>query len=121
MAATLTDRLRAFLFLFFGVAPFGFGAARASSTGDFRMLGMAVGALLGALAARLIERRRRQPMGRWRAAMLAAIVGTLPAGALGHLYGATAVAGIWAVAAVLGGCYGLSRLVRPGVPELPPT
>jgi hypothetical protein len=116
MAASLINRLRAFLFLFFGVAPFGFGAARATSAGDLRMLGMAVGALLGALAARLIERRRREPLGRWQSAVLATLLATLPAGALGHLYGATALAGIWGVAAALGGCYGASRLVRPDLP-----
>lgn len=99
------------LAILIGILPFGFALFRAVSTGtDFRMLWMALAALLGATAVMALGKARSQP--RNVVLILTAIafaVGTLLAALTAILLGATAAFGIWAVAVVLAGCCAVSQ------------
>jgi O-antigen/teichoic acid export membrane protein len=98
-----------FLAILFRVAPFAFGLIRATQASDYRMLWMAVASLAGAAGVTLIARRQGRDSKEILAiSVLVLAVSTLLAGLTARLLGATAAAGIWAVALVFGLCWAIS-------------
>jgi hypothetical protein len=102
--------MKPLLSVLLAIAPFGAGLIRAMSARDFRLLWMACAAFVGAVLVRLIaKRRRRGPLG-------TLLVATVFAAATGYLLGATAAAGIWPMAFVLGLCLAASHALATGSP-----
>jgi hypothetical protein len=98
-----------FLAILFRVAPFAFGLLRATQASDYRMLWMAVASLAGAALVALMARRHGRDSKEILAiAAVVLAVSTLLAGLTARLLGATAAAGIWAVAIVFGLCWAIS-------------
>lgn len=98
-----------FLAILFRVAPFAFGLIRATQASDYRMLWMALASLAGATLVALIARRRtRESREVLALAVVVLGVSTLLAGLTARMLGATAAAGIWAVAIVFGLCWAIS-------------
>lgn len=98
-----------FLAILFRVAPFAFGLLRASRAGDYRMLWMAIASFAGAALVTLIARRQGRDSKEILAISVVVLaVATLLAGLTARLLGATAAAGIWAVAIVFGLCWAIS-------------
>jgi hypothetical protein len=98
-----------FLAILFRVAPFAFGLLRATQASDYRMLWMALASLLGAALVGLMARRHGRDSKEILAiAAVVLAVSTLLAGLTARLLGATAAAGIWAVAIVFGLCWAIS-------------
>jgi hypothetical protein len=98
-----------FLAILFRVAPFAFGLIRATQANDYRMLWMAVASLAGAALVALIARRHGRDSREILAiAAVVFAVSTLLAGLTARLLGATAAAGIWAIAIVFGVCWAIS-------------
>ena len=98
------------LSMLFGLAPIVFGANRCVTTGsDYRMFAMAVASFVGAMI--MVQ------TGKGRAGVAASsgavfFVATVIAACVAYLMGATAAAGIWAVAIVFGLCYAISDILR---------
>ena len=98
-----------FLAILFRVAPFAFGLLRASRASDYRMLWMAIASFAGAALVTLIARRQGRDSKEILAISVVIFgVATLLAGLTARLLGATAAAGIWAVAVVFGLCWAIS-------------
>ncbi len=98
-----------FLAILFRVAPFAFGLLRASRANDYRMLWMALASLIGfALVALMARRHGRDSKEILAISVVVLAVTTLLAGLTARLLGATAAAGIWAVAIVFGLCWAIS-------------
>jgi len=98
-----------FLAILFRVAPFAFGLLRASRAGDYRMLWMAIASFAGAaLVAFAARRHGRDSKEILAISVLVLAVATLLAGLTARFLGATAAAGIWAVALVFGLCWAIS-------------
>jgi hypothetical protein len=98
-----------FLAILFRVAPFAFGLLRASRADDYRMLWMAIASFAGAALVALVARRHgRDPKEILAISVVVLAVSTLLAGLTARLLGATAAAGIWAVALVFGLCWAIS-------------
>ena len=108
------------LSILFAIAPFAFGLIRVFQTGhDFRLLWMAFASFLGALMARIIAgTRSQQSNGVFVLSVLTFIIAAVLAGLTAYLLGATAPAGVWGVAFVLGFCWAaycaLNTLSLPG-------
>jgi FtsH-binding integral membrane protein len=113
----------------FAMAPIAFALIRAfRSNYDLRMLWMAFGAFAGAaVVMSLGGARRRSTRGLLVVAVVALIVAILVAGWIAIRFGATAAAGIWAVAFVLSLCWVMSHVLdtlsrpREELPEQQPT
>ena len=104
-------RHRSFYFfaILFRVAPFAFGLLRATQASDYRMLWMAIASFAGAALVGLIARRHGRDSKEILALSVVVLaVSTLLAGLTARLLGATAAAGIWAVAIVFGLCWTIS-------------
>jgi hypothetical protein len=98
-----------FLAILFRVAPFAFGLLRASRAGDYRMLWMAIASFVGAALVALLARRHGRDSKEILAISVVVLaVATLLAGLTARLLGATAAAGVWAVAIVFGLCWAIS-------------
>ena len=98
-----------FLAILFRVAPFAFGLLRASRAGDYRMLWMAIASFAGAALVALVARRHGNDSKEILAISIVVLaVATLIAGLTARLLGATAEAGVWAVAIVFGLCWAIS-------------
>ena len=101
------------LSLLFAAAPFGFGLIRAVSARDLRMLWMACAAFVGAALLRMVGKDRgRKSDDVVRPAAVTLVVTTALAGLTAYLLGATAAAGIWPVALVLGLCLATSHALH---------
>jgi hypothetical protein len=88
-------------------APFIFGLIRAATARDPRLLWMALAAFTGAALVRMIARVR--PSGGVVGVSIATLfLATVLAGSTAYLLGATAPAGIWMMAFVLGLCLAAS-------------
>ena len=98
-----------FLAILFRVAPFAFGLLRASRADDYRMLWMAIASFAGAALVAFVARRHGRDSKEILAISVVLLaVSTLIAGLTARLLGATAAAGIWAVALVFGLCWAIS-------------
>lgn len=98
-----------FLAILFRVAPFAFGLIRATQANDYRMLWMAIASLAGAaLVTVFAQRQGRDSKEILAISVVILAVATLLAGLTARLLGATAAAGIWAVALVFGFCWAIS-------------
>ena len=98
-----------FLAILFRVAPFAFGLLRASRADDYRMLWMAIASFAGAALVAFVARRHGRDSKEILAISVVVLaVSTLIAGLTARLLGATAAAGIWAVALVFGLCWAIS-------------
>lgn len=98
-----------FLAILFRVAPFAFGLLRASRADDYRMLWMAIASFAGAALVAFVARRHGRDSKEILAISVVVLaVSTLIAGLTARLLGATAPAGIWAVALVFGLCWAIS-------------
>ncbi len=96
-----------------GVAPVVYGLLRLLSfRHDYRGLWMALAASVfatGVLAASIGRRRSRHAA--LTQSLIILVISTLVAGVAGFISGATAAAGIWAVAFVMGACVAASSLL----------
>jgi hypothetical protein len=98
------------LSILFAAAPFGFGLIRAVSAHDPRMLWMAFAAFVGAVLVRMAGKDRDRKSRRVvTPSGLTLVIATALAGSTAYLLGATAAAGIWPVAFVLGLCLATSH------------
>jgi hypothetical protein len=98
-----------FLAILFRVAPFAFGLLRATQASDYRMLWMAIASFAGAALVAVVARRHGRDSKEILAISVVVLaVATLLAGLTARLLGATAAAGIWAVAIVFGLCWAIS-------------
>lgn len=111
MKRSPTQQLSLVAAALFGAAPLGFGLFRAWRTGDdFRMLWMALASSVfaaGVMAATIGRRRARHAV--FIQSIVILVVATLLAGCLAYLLGATAAAGVWGVAFVLGFCLAVAN------------
>jgi hypothetical protein len=97
------------LSILFALAPFAFGLIRATEARDPRLLWMAVAAFLGAALIRMFAKdRSRKPNAILALSAVTLVVAAVLAASVAYLLGATAVAGIWPVAFVLGLCLAAS-------------
>ena len=119
MRLSLRERATYFLSILFAAAPFVAALIRAVSTRhDLRLLWMAIAASLGAALVMAFGKARQGTRALLlRRAAVSLVIATLLAAATAYLLGATAAAGVWPVAFVLGFCctasYVLWGLARP--------
>ena len=108
MTGSAREKIFAVLSAAFALAPFAFGLMRATTTGsDYRMLWMAVASAIGALVIAALTTRKKGSLA-LGFVLLTLLVSTLLAGLTGYMLGATAGAGVWMVAFVLGLCWAAS-------------